>query len=93
MALFQLSFYAPSLRRTVPLTVVLPTDKQLPGKPGYQDAAPYKTLYLLHGVFGCSLGATHAVNLYFRFPDHFGRLMALSGIYRRLYEAQFDAVG
>ena len=55
MALFQLSFYAPSLRRTVPLTVVLPTDKQLPGKPGYQNAAPYKTLYLLHGVFGCSL--------------------------------------
>ena len=55
MALMTLSFYSPALRRTVPLTVVLPTDKQLPGKPGYQNAAPYKTLYLLHGVFGCSL--------------------------------------
>ena len=52
MALMTLSFYAPSLRRTVPLTVMLPTDKQLPGQPGYQNAAPYKTLYLLHGVFG-----------------------------------------
>ncbi len=55
MALLQLSFFSPTLRRTVPLTVVLPTDKQLPGQPGYQQAAPYKTLYLLHGVFGSNL--------------------------------------
>lgn len=32
-------------------------------------------------VFGCSLGATHAVNLYFRFPEIFSGLLALSGIY------------
>lgn len=32
-------------------------------------------------VFGCSLGATHAVNLYYRFPNLFDRLLALSGIY------------
>ena len=32
-------------------------------------------------VFGCSLGATHAVNLYFRRPDIFDRVLALSGIY------------
>lgn len=32
-------------------------------------------------AFGCSLGATHAVNLYFRFPDKFDGLLALSGIY------------
>ena len=32
-------------------------------------------------VFGCSLGATHAVNLYFRRPDLFDGLLALSGIY------------
>ena len=32
-------------------------------------------------VFGCSLGATHAANLYFRFPDIFTGVMALSGIY------------
>ncbi len=55
MALLQVSFFSPALRRTVPLTVVLPTDKQLPGQPGYQQAAPYKTLYLLHGVFGSCL--------------------------------------
>ena len=31
-------------------------------------------------VFGCSLGATHAANLYFRRPDLFDRLLALSGL-------------
>ena len=36
-------------------------------------------------VFGCSLGATHAANLYFRFPDLFDRLLALSGIYTAEY--------
>ena len=36
-------------------------------------------------VFGCSLGATHAVNLFFRRPDLFDRLLALSGIYTADY--------
>ncbi len=36
-------------------------------------------------VFGCSLGATHAVNLFYRRPDLFDRLLALSGIYNADY--------
>ncbi len=36
-------------------------------------------------VFGCSLGATHAVNFYLRFPDLFNGLLALSGIYNAAY--------
>ena len=36
-------------------------------------------------VFGCSLGATHAANLYYRRPDLFDRLLALSGIYTSEY--------
>ncbi len=36
-------------------------------------------------VFGCSLGAAHAANLYFRRPDLFDRLLALSGIYTAEY--------
>ncbi|MCF0132594.1 MAG: esterase family protein [Blautia sp.] len=32
-------------------------------------------------VTGCSLGASHAANLYFRRPDLFDALLALSGIY------------
>jgi len=36
-------------------------------------------------AFGCSLGATHAVNLYFRFPELFDGLLALSGIYTAEY--------
>ena len=36
-------------------------------------------------VFGCSLGATHGANLYFRRPDLFDRLLALSGLYSTEY--------
>lgn len=36
-------------------------------------------------VFGCSLGATHAANLYLRRPDLFDRLLSLSGIYTAEY--------
>ena len=36
-------------------------------------------------AFGCSLGATHAANLYFRRPDLFDGLLALSGIYDTEY--------
>lgn len=33
------------------------------------------------GVFGCSLGATHASNLFFRFPFIFDKCLSLSGIH------------
>lgn len=32
-------------------------------------------------TFGCSMGATHAANLFFRRPDLFGSVLALSGLY------------
>jgi len=36
-------------------------------------------------VTGCSLGATHAANLFFRFPDLFDGMLALSGLYSTEY--------
>ena len=36
-------------------------------------------------AFGCSLGATHASNLYFRRPDLFDGVLALSGVYSASY--------
>lgn len=36
-------------------------------------------------TFGCSLGATHAANLFLRFPDIFDGMLALSGIYNAEY--------
>ena len=36
-------------------------------------------------AYGCSLGATHAANLFFRRPDLFDGLLALSGIYTAAY--------
>ena len=32
-------------------------------------------------VMGASMGATHAANLFFRFPDRFNKMLALSGVY------------
>lgn len=49
-----------------------------------QEVLPY--MQLKNGqskfmVVGCSMGAYHAGNLYFRFPDRFDRLIAMSGVY------------
>ena len=53
MAVFQVNFLADTMGRTVPLLVILPTDKlYLPGMPRREEGKPYKTLYLLHGVIG-----------------------------------------
>ncbi len=52
MAIIQCNFFSKSLMRTVPIQVVLPTDKMVfPGQP-VPEEKPFKTLYLLHGVFG-----------------------------------------
>lgn len=52
MALIQVNFMSKTLMRTVPVNVILPVDKMVfPGMPVREDK-PYKTLYLLHGVFG-----------------------------------------
>lgn len=52
MALIQVNYMSRALMRTVPLQVILPVDKlAMPGKPDH-DARPFKTLYLLHGIFG-----------------------------------------
>ncbi|WP_304684223.1 esterase family protein [Ileibacterium valens] len=44
-------------------------------------------------VMGASMGATHAANLFFRFPDRFNKVLALSGIYDMspyIYDGNFD---
>lgn len=52
MALIQVNLMSQCLMRTVPVNVILPVDKMtFPGQP-VREEKPYKTLYLLHGVFG-----------------------------------------
>ncbi|WP_160677159.1 alpha/beta hydrolase family protein [Clostridium sp. C8-1-8] len=52
MALIQVNFMSKALFRNVTMNVILPVDKlTFPGRPVREDK-PYKTLYLLHGVFG-----------------------------------------
>ncbi len=51
MALIRCDFMSKSLGRPVPIQVVLPTDKMV-GPDGVLPQGPFKTLYLLHGIFG-----------------------------------------
>lgn len=52
MAFIQVNLLSKSLMRTVPVNVILPVDKlTFPGMP-QREEKPYKTLYLLHGIFG-----------------------------------------
>lgn len=53
MAVFEVNFMADTLNRTVPVMVILPTDKKyLSETEKREEGKPYKTLYLLHGVLG-----------------------------------------
>lgn len=51
MALLHCNFMSRSLGRPVPIQVVLPTDK-MAGPQEQAPQGPFKTLYLLHGIFG-----------------------------------------
>lgn len=51
MAILNMSYFSNELMRTVPVTVVLPSDKRGPDG-SLISKPPYKTLYLLHGIFG-----------------------------------------
>ena len=53
MAVLDVSFMATTLKRTVPIKVIIPTDKRyFPGMKCREEGKPYKTLYLLHGILG-----------------------------------------
>ena len=52
MAFIQMNLLSKELMRIVPVNVIIPADKMtFPGMPVREDK-PYKTLYLLHGIFG-----------------------------------------
>lgn len=51
MALIQVNFVSKCLMRTVPIQVILPVD-QHPQAKTEKAEKPFKTLYLLHGIFG-----------------------------------------
>ena len=63
MAILQVDFMSESLMRTVPLKVILPADKlSFPGQPK-REHKPFKTLYLLHGVFGSHIDWITGTNI------------------------------
>lgn len=52
MALIQVNMMSKSLMRTVTFNVILPVDKFGSVEIPEREEKPYKTLYLLHGIFG-----------------------------------------
>ncbi len=52
MALIQVNFMSKTLMRTVPIQVILPVDKFFAEEGTKTEEKPFKTLYLLHGIFG-----------------------------------------
>lgn len=53
MAIISVDFFSTSVMRTIPIKVILPVDKlSFPPKPVTAEKPCFKTLYLLHGIFG-----------------------------------------
>lgn len=52
MALLRVDFYSQYLKRNVILTAVIPADKRDGDKLAKRRQGPYRTVYLLHGLFG-----------------------------------------
>ena len=63
MAFLQINLMSQSLMRTVNVNVILPADKLPPPGMPQTDARPYKTLYLLHGVFGSQTDWVNGTNI------------------------------
>lgn len=52
MAFITVDMFSKSLMRTVTINAIVPVDKMYFGDEAPKSNAPYKTLYLLHGIFG-----------------------------------------
>ena len=52
MALIKADFFSTSLMRTVTINAVVPVDKMVMPGQEVREKKPFKTLYLLHGIFG-----------------------------------------
>lgn len=54
MAIVKVNFFSESLMRTVNFLAILPIDKRsVDGSTTRSKDQPFKTLYLLHGIYGC----------------------------------------
>lgn len=52
MAFATVTFFSDALSRTASFNIILPGDKRLLDGGAKREAGPYKTLYLLHGIYG-----------------------------------------
>ena len=64
MAILHCNFSAPSLMRAVPIQVILPTDNMFAESQSGYGSKPFKTLFLLHGVFGNCMDWLNGTQIY-----------------------------
>ena len=55
MSMVQINFFSESLMRTVNIAGIVPIDKRSVDGQLVRGKQPFKTLYLLHGVYGSEL--------------------------------------
>ena len=56
MAFIRVDLFSKCLMRTVPVTCIVPVDNvRYEGEPMRDPGKPYKTLYLLNGIYGNNL--------------------------------------
>ena len=86
MAVLDVSFMATSLKRTVPIKVIIPTDKRyFPGMKRREEGKPYKTLYLLvftivsfaWAGFGAAFGPVVLFALFWKRSNQWGALAGM----------------
>ena len=65
MAFIRVDMFSKCLMRTVPITCIVPVDNvRYEGQPERQADKPYKTLYLLNGIYGNNLDWSLASGIY-----------------------------
>lgn len=71
MAFIRVDMFSKCLMRTVPVTCIVPVDNvRYEGEPVRPADMPYKTLYLLNGLYGNNLDWSLASNIYMWAQEH-----------------------
>lgn len=71
MALIHIDLFSKSLMRTVPITAVIPVDNvRYEGQPVRPADMPYKTLYLLNGIYGSNIDWVCATGIMMMAQEH-----------------------
>lgn len=70
MAKLSMNYFSNALRRNIDINVILPIDSFDYGSGEYLSSRKFKTIYLLHGIFGCNTDWLNNTNLMTYLTNH-----------------------